>query len=77
MMQFQLPGIGQAQLHRLAADGGIDNAGCRFKGHLRRGNFLEEGKAGGAAAAVAAHLYLAAVGVEKTPAEIGAGPISQ
>ncbi len=45
--------------------------GQGLKGEILRGEALHDREPGGAAPAVAAHLGLGAVGVVKTPAEIG------
>ena len=48
----------------------MDNARQSLEGEILRGEALHDREPGGAAAAVAAHLGLGAVGVVKAPAEI-------
>ena len=66
----EVPGIGQAELDDVAPDLGVDDPGAGLEGHLLPGDPQQEGKTGGATAAVSAHLHLGAVGVEEPPPEI-------
>jgi len=62
--------VRQTQLDGLSRHLGVDNPRPRLEGHPLRGNPPDEGETRRAPAAVAAHLHLAAVGVEETPAEM-------
>ena len=73
-MQVKVPHPGHGQLHPAALDLGVDDAGQGFEGQILRGDALHDREPGGAAAAVAAHLGLGAVGVVKAPAEVGLYP---
>jgi hypothetical protein len=63
--------IGEPQLYHIASDLGVDDARTGFKGQIFFGDSFDESKTGGTSSAIAAHLYFRAVGIEKTPPEIG------
>ncbi len=71
LVQLKIPHPGHGQLDPAALDFGVDEAGQGLKSQIFRGDAVHDGEAGGAAAAVAAHLGLGAVGVIKAPTEIG------
>ena len=73
LIKLEVPHPGQGQLDPAAPDLGVDDPGHGLKGQGFRGDAGEHRKAGGAAPAIAAHLRLGAVGVVKTPAEVGRG----
>jgi hypothetical protein len=60
----------QAYFYTVRFNLGVDDSCQRLERHALLGDLPQKGETGGAAAPVAAHLRLGAVGVEKAPAEI-------
>jgi hypothetical protein len=67
---FKTKGLGHLNGHVTALDPGADNAGKRLKSHGVRCNALPVGEQARTSGPVAAHLGLAAVGIEDAEGEI-------
>ena len=67
---FECPGDRELQLDDAALNPGLNRTGDGFEGHFGAGHTDHLGKTGRTPAPVAAHLGLAAVGIEKPPFKI-------